>query len=200
MEKAERSLHPFTPSGYVLAPIHGVDDRTPLRICLLVHSDPDPVSGPFVLLRELPGSRVYLGAVGDAEAKIQEWVEVWVQTLELRELAFSGYQERLSNHAFDQRWRSECAMFRENLPHCVIATGMEEKNPSPILIKQRGGKTDTDFACTETTNWRICKDDAQLESFGLPAYTTSPFRYLHEPEATGTKTFLATAAHVRANS
>ena len=200
MENVERSLHPFIPSGYVLAPIHGVDDRTPLRICILVHSEPDPVSGPFVLLRELPGSRVYLGAVCDAEARIQDWVEVWVQTLELRELAFSSYQERLSNHAFDQRWRSECGMYRETLPQWMIATGMEEKNPGPILIKQRAGGANTGFAGTETTNWRICQDDAVLESFGLPPYSTSPFRYLHEPNATATKTFLATAADVPANS
>ena len=200
MENAERSLHPFTPSGYVLAPIHGVDDRTPLRICVLVHSEPDPVSGPFVLLRELPGSRVYLGAVCDAEARIQDWVEVWVQTLELRELAFSSYQERLSNHAFDQRWRSECAMYKESLPQRVIATDMEEKNPGPILIKQRASGANTAFAGTETTNWRICQDDAVLESFGLPPYSTSPFRYLHEPNATATKTFLATAPDVPANS
>src|SRR5947208_10224297 len=134
MENAERSFHPFIPSGYLLAPIHGVDDRTALRICVLVHSEPDPVSGPFVLLRELPGSRVYLGAVCDAEARIQDWVEVWVQTLELRELAFSGYQERLANHTFDQRWRSEYEMCKATLPEAVLVTGMEEKNPSPIVI------------------------------------------------------------------
>src|SRR2546422_10961358 len=132
MEHAERSLHPFTPSGYVLAPIHGVDERTPLKICLLVHSDPDPVSSPFVLLRELPGSRVYLGAVCDAEARIQEWVEVWVQGLDLRDLAFSGYQERLTNYGFDQRWRSEYEMARASLPEAVVVTGMEDQNPSPI--------------------------------------------------------------------
>src|SRR5947208_14170844 len=132
MENAERSLHPFTPSGYVQAPIHGVDDRTPLRICVLVHSEPDPVSGAFVLLRELPGSRVYLGAVCDADARVQEWVEVWVQTLELRDVAFSGYQERLTNHAFDQRWRGEYELCRDRLPGAVVVTGMEQTNPRPL--------------------------------------------------------------------
>src|ERR1041385_6211875 len=126
MATAQQPLRSIASSGFVPAPIHGFADPSPLRICILVHGEPVPVSGPFVLLRELPGARVYLGAVCDAEARIQEWVEVWVQTLELRELAFSGYQELLSNHAFDQHWRSESAMFRENLPQWVITTGFEE--------------------------------------------------------------------------
>src|SRR5690242_16243443 len=100
MENNERSLHPLMPQGFVLAPIHGVPDGTPLRICVLTRTEPDTQGQSFVLLRELPGSRVYLGAICDAEARIQEWVELWVQTLELRDLAFSGYQERLANHTF----------------------------------------------------------------------------------------------------
>src|SRR5213593_963566 len=126
-----------TPTGFLLAPIHGSADQSPLRICILVHSEPDPLSGPFVLLRELPGSRVYLGAVCDAEARIQEWVEVWVQTLELREVAFSGYQERLTNYSFDQQWRSEYEMCRASLPEAVLVAGMEAENPSPLLLKRR---------------------------------------------------------------
>src|SRR2546423_13869184 len=160
MENAERSLHPFTPSGYVLAPIHGVDDRTPLRICVLVHSEPDPVSGAFVLLRELPGSRVYLGAVCDAQARIQEWVEVWVQTLELRDLAFSSHQERLANYDFDQRWRAEHEMARANLPDSVIITGMEAKNPNPILIMRAADPDAAACAPVETTTWHLCTEDA----------------------------------------
>jgi len=188
------------PAGFLLAPIHRFDAGTPLGVCVLIRSEPEPVSGPFVLLREVPGSRVYLGALCDAGARILEWVEVWVQTLDLRELAFSGYEERVSNYVFDQRWQSECAAFGENLPECVIVTGMEAANPGPILIKRPSGQSDRAFARTETTGWRICKDDALLGSFGLEPYSTSPFRYLYEPDAPGTRTFLATAADIPANS
>src|SRR4051794_7839223 len=110
MEKIGRPVQSQVPAGFVLAPIHCASEGSPLRICILVRVKAEPASGAFVLLRELPGSRVFLGAVCDAEARIQEWVEVWVQTLELRDLAFSGYQERLANHTFDQRWRSEYEM------------------------------------------------------------------------------------------
>src|SRR2546423_5556313 len=140
MENNERSVHPQVPPGFVLAPIHNADDGTPLRICVLTRAEPDATGNCFVLLRELPGARVYLGAVCDADARIQEWVEVWVQTLELRDLAFSGYQERLANHTFDERWRSEYEMSKSALPQNVVVTGMEAKNPSPVIIKRRSAQ------------------------------------------------------------
>lgn len=201
MEKNERSVRPQAPTGYVMAPIHAFHEGTPLRICLLVRSESQPSPNPFVLLRELPGSRVYLGVVSDAAGQIREWVEVWTQALELRDLAFSGYEQRLSNHAFDQRWRSEWASFTKGLPQRVIATGMEEKNPAPLLVKPASaGQADAAWATVEAAKWSLCKDDALLESLGLPPYSTSPFRYLHEPDATGAKSFVATAADAPVNA
>jgi hypothetical protein len=200
MDKNERPLHPLATSGLMLAPIHASADSTPLRICVLARSEPDPAAGWYVLLRELPGSRVFLGALCDAEARIQEWVEIWVQTIEFHDLAFSSYQERLTNYAFDQRWRAECELSLANLPESVIATGMETNNPSPVLIKRSTGQTAARFAATEPAAWQLCKDDALLGSFGLPPYSTTPFRYLHQPDATGAKTFLATSPDAPTNA
>jgi len=200
MENHERPLNSFPPAGTKLAPIHCFADGTPLRICLFLRSEPDAGPDPFVLLRELPGSRVYLGAVCDAEARFQEWVEIWVQTLDLRDVAFSGSQERLANYAFDQLWLADYQRCLANLPETVIITGMEQKNPTPLLFKRGAGPADSPFAPVEAAPWRICQDDALLHSFGLAPYSTSPFRYLHNPEATATKTFLATAPDAPTNS
>ncbi len=200
MSNNDRANHQLVPPGYLLAPIHPTAEGSPLRICVMVAAEEKLPGGPFVLLRELPGSRVYLGAVCDAEARIQEWLEVWVQTLDLRDLAFSHYQERLANHAFDQRWHAEFAMQKAGLPESVLVTGMETKNPGPILIKRGHLATAPLLAVVEFTHWRIFKDDAALDSFGLPPYSTSPFRYLEDITATGAKTFLATAADAPANA
>ena len=200
MENNERLLHQFAPPGFTLAPIHCFNENTPLRICVCMPAEPGPAANPFVLVRELPGSRVYLGAICDADARIQEWVEVWVQTLDLRDVTFSGSQELLTNHVFDLRWYSEYEMCRTNLPDIVIVSGMEEKNPTPILIKRRPDQAGPGFAPVEGTSWRICKDDALLGSFGLPLYSTSSHRYLYEPEATAARTFLATAPDTPRNS
>jgi hypothetical protein len=165
-----------------------------------MRSEPDAGPDPFVLLRELPGSRVYLGAVCDAAARLQEWVEIWVQTLDLREAVFSDSQERLANYAFDQRWRLDHQRRLGNLPETVIVTGMEQNNPRPLLIKRRADQAGSPFAPVEAAAWQICKDDAVLHSFGLAPYSTSPFRYLHKPEETEIKTFVATAPDAPTNS
>jgi hypothetical protein len=200
MEMSHRPDPFLTPAGLKLAPIHGPSETTLLRVCLFAQLEPESAANPYVLLRELPGSRVYLGAVADAEGRIQELIEIWVQTLEQRDLAFSSIQERLTNYAFDLRWLSEYKMTLANLPETVIVTGMEAINPGPLVIKLVGSKDASAFLPVETTTWRLCQDDALLESFGLPAYSKSPFRYLHEPQSSGAKTFVATAADAPVNS
>src|SRR5215469_10316024 len=67
------------PRGCMLAPIHRVDHSIPLMICVLVQTSGNATGSPFVLLRDLPGARIYLGAVCDALGNIQDWVEVHVQ-------------------------------------------------------------------------------------------------------------------------
>lgn len=200
MANDAKSMPLEAPSGYLLAPIHSAGDGVPLTICLLVQSESSPPSSPFILLREVPGARVYLGAISDAETRIQDWVEVWVQSLETKEMAFSGYQEQLTNYAFDQRWGAECAAFRKNLPTKIVATAMEKDNPSPVLLKQGAAEGKRGRAPVEVVRWKICKDDSVLASLGLPAYATSPYRYLHEPEASGAKSFLATSADAPVNA
>jgi len=183
-----------------MAPIHRADAGTPLRLCVLVNPAAAPPLSPFLLLRELPGSSVYLGAVCDAAGKIESWVELWLQTLELKDTAVSGYHERLTNHVFDQRWRAEYALWLATAPDLVITSGMETEPPGPILIRSPAGQPPAVFLESEATHWRVCQDDALLTSFGLPPYSTSPFRYLYEPGAGETKTFLATTADAPANS
>jgi hypothetical protein len=187
------------PAGFQLAPIHADQAGSPIRLCLLLATDEKSPTGPFLLLREQPGARVYLGVVCDCEGRIHDWLEIWVQTLELRDLSFSNYQERLTNHAFDLRWHTEYEMNKDGLPDAVLVTGMEKKNPSPLLIKRPAKGAAADFLPAETTPWQICKDDALLVSLGLPPYSTSPFRYLYDPAAPGPKTLYATASDAPAS-
>ena len=49
------------PPGFNLAPIHPVDEWIPLTVGVLMRANSSPGEDPFILLRELPGARVYLG-------------------------------------------------------------------------------------------------------------------------------------------
>lgn len=200
MANTEQIHPPRLSNGCILAPIHLVDETTPLAVCVVVPADAAAPNEPFLLLRELPGARAYLGAVCDAEARIQEWVEIWVQSLHLGELAFSGYQTQLSNLFFDQVWQAESDLLKRDLPQAVIAVGMEAHNAGPILIKPPAAVAAPAFAKIETTNWRVCTEDVLLQSHGLEAYTSSPYRYLHDPSVRENKTFLATSPDTPVNA
>ena len=186
------------PKGCVLAPIHRVDDSTPLVICVLTQTAANSAESPFVLLRELPGARIYLGAVCDALGNVQDWVEVQVQTVDVKQLEFSGQDQPLSNTFFDSRWRSEGTVLRSQMPDTVIATRMEIDNPGPILIKR--ARENGPFAPVEAVPWRLCTDDDLLKSHNLPAYSTSPFRYLFQPESKDAKIFIATTGDAPVNA
>jgi hypothetical protein len=190
MANKEQSPRTQLPMGCVLAPIHVADESTPLSICILVQMDDNSTANPFILLRDLPGMRVYLGSICDAQAAIQEWVEIHVQTIDVEQLAFSGYQEQLSNLYFDTIWHKEGITLRNQMPGIVIGTKMEIENPGPVLIK-RFLPENGSFVPVEATSWRVCKDDSLLRSHDLPAYTAAHFRYLHQPDAKDTRTFLA---------
>jgi hypothetical protein len=189
---------PRLPAGCILAPIHSPAGG-PLVVGVLVRPTAEPGDAPFILLRELPGARVYLGAVWDAEIRIQEWVEIWVQELQLQDLTFSGYQTQLSNVFFDQGWLAESERLKRQAPELCLGVQMEAHNTGPILIRQPTPAT-TGLAAIELTDWRVCTEDALLEAHGLAPYATSPFRYLHEPSVRENKTFLATSPDQPVNS
>jgi len=178
------------PRGCVLAPLHRVDNSVPLMICVLAQIAGDAAETPFILLRDLPGVRIYLGAICDALGNIQEWVEIQVQSVDVRQLEHSGRDEVLSNSFYDSRWRLDSSVLRKQFPETVIATRMEDENPAPILIRR--SVDNVSFAQVEALPWRVCRDDDLLKSNGLPGYSTSSFRYLFQPELPAAKTFVAT--------
>lgn len=185
------------PKGYNFAPIHPVDDSSPLMICVLVKATVHATDNPFILLRDLPGARVFLGAVCDAVGNVQEWVEVQVQVVDVKQLEYAGRDEILSNAFFDSRWRLDGEVLRKQLPETVIATRMETENPAPILIKR--SSENSPFAEVEAAPWRLCKDDQMLKSRELPAYSTSPFRYLFQPQAKDGAALIATSVDAPMN-
>jgi hypothetical protein len=196
MANTEPTKLPRMPAGWMLAPIHPGDNLSPLAIGVLVRAD---AAAPFFLLRELPLARVYLGAICDAEARIQEWVEIWVQSLQVGDPAASSYQTQLTNVFFDQGWRAETELLKQNLPQTLVAVRMDANHAGPILIRSAAAAT-PGLASTELTGWRVCTDDAVLTAHGLEPYSSSPFRYLHDPAVRENKTFLATSPDAPASS
>jgi hypothetical protein len=177
------------PAGYVAVPVTADQQRTPLRICLLVRQAPDPLGGQLVVLRDLAGARVYLGCVCDAAAVVRQWIELWVADLSVvdspvdRAVSGFGAGGGQSNAAADRRWQALVA-HDEIDPTAVIRSGWERGAPAAIFI---------DPAAREPFHPRgpsgaplvLCRDDALLQRCQLPAYSTSRHRYLYDPAGDG---------------
>jgi hypothetical protein len=107
---------------------------------VLVRTSPDPVTGHFFQLRDLPDARVYLGCMSDAGGNVREWIELWVQTIEGLDAGLLAHRETLSNHLLDRRWTTQCKAIRAWTPESVIETHWEKQHPLPTVIdlsKQR---------------------------------------------------------------
>jgi hypothetical protein len=200
MDLAEASLQSQGQLGLQWVPIHGPHMDLPVVLCLLVQGQPSAGESPFVLLRELTGSSVYLGAVCDAAGRPQEWVEIWLQQAEQKDGAFSSQAKALDNSTLDQRWRAEFERTRASLPESVLVTGMESRNPRPLLIKLSAATTQPAFAKVTAASWRLCTDDDLLKSLGLPAYSSSSHRYLYDPRASAKKALIATTTDAPQNA
>jgi hypothetical protein len=175
------------PEGYAAIPISPADTSAPLRLCVLVRQTPDPAAGRLVLLRDLHDAMVYLGCVTDASGRAREWIELWVQNVDGLETSLPAYRETFSNPLLDARWSERARAFRDVAPERFIQTGRESAHPPPAYIDLSAGHAVHPNGKDPDGPWELCCNDELLRGAGLPAYSTSLFRYLHQPSA-GPKT------------
>jgi len=191
-------LKPTTPStgipeGYRALPLHK-SQGVPTRLCVLVRQTPDPVTGSFVVLRDLHDALVYLGCVTDAGGRVREWIEVWVQNVDGLNASLPANRESFSNHALDERWRRQKQEFAELSSDNFIQTGWEDEHPLPGFLNLAEGGPVYLGEGGEQGHWELCCDDVLLQSAGLPPYSTSLFRYLYQPKAGKDSHFIAVVA------
>jgi len=167
------------PEGYSAIPLHASEAGATVRLCVLTRQAPDPAGGHLVLLRDLPDAMVYLGCLTDAGGRLREWVELWVQNVDGLAASLPALHEKFSNHSIDERWVAMCNSFCALNPEGFLETGWESKHPLPAFVDVSQSRPLHPGAPDKP--WELCRDDAALRAAGLPAYSTSLFRYLHQP-------------------
>jgi len=170
------------PDGYVAVPLGPEQAKAPARLCVLVRREPDPVGGRLVVLRDLVDARVYLGCLADAAGVVHRWLEVWVQSPDHLLETVAAYRDRLSNKSLDERWRRQVAVFDQTAPDAIVHAGWETDHPLPIYLDLATLEPVNPVDPVSEAHWRLCQDDAFLESKGLPPFSTSLHRYLYLPE------------------
>ncbi len=113
------------PSGLTLLPLF--PESVPPRISAAV-TDASPAS--FILLRETPDALVYAGAVTDAENRVLQWLEIWVQRTRTSSFFHLGNEVPAAGER-DARWHE----LRKALAECgdgrVFTTDRESTSAAP---------------------------------------------------------------------
>ncbi len=175
------------PDGLAAIPVGEHDGKSALRLCVFVRETPDPAAGHLIVLRDLHDARVYLGCVTDSGGQLREWVELWIQNIDGLGSGLPAWRESLSNAALDARWTQQADAFKELNPTAVLRTGWESNHPQPGFVASPKGSPAKPAAQENGAGWELCRDDQLLSGAGLPAFSTSLARYLHQPAA-GAKT------------
>jgi hypothetical protein len=169
------------PEGYRAIAIRAADEASPLRLCVLARTETDAGASPLVLLRNLTDASVYLGCLVDAGGRVRDWMEVWVQNLDGLGESYPAYREQMSNHALDEQWAMRAKTFREMDPEGFLQAGWESAHPLPTFLDLEKAAPVHPADEAAGGRWELCRDDAMLKAAGLPPYSTSLFRYLHQP-------------------
>jgi len=167
-------------SAFRVVPLHAPVEHNPLRFCVVARARPDPVAGNFVVLRDLADTSVYLGAIADASGRVWDWIELWVQNPDKLHSTLAHLREHLSNAVLDNRWARFCETFLDTDPENTLVTGWETTHPAPIFLDVSLAGSANARGNHAEVRWCLCKDDALLHAAGLPAYSTSLFRYLQD--------------------
>lgn len=176
--------------GLRLAPLHRLDESTPLLVCLVV-PERGPGAGEPFLLRDDPEAATYAGVLCDRDAHIHQLLEISVQKLHLGDVQHSAQKYQITNGYLDGQWFAHGEYLRTLSPRRVLATPGERVNPAPLLIESPTS-SDTPFLTTRFLPWELCRDDALLLGHGLPAYSSSRHRYLRPAAEAAPQTFVAT--------
>lgn len=169
------------PDGYVVIPLQSGKAKASLGIGVLVKKTADPVGGNLVLLKSNSFAAIYLGCIYDAEGRILDWLELWVQqTSELIDTPVMSRHE-FTNASLDDRWCRQVQAFQMLPQTLVVKTGWESVNPLPMFLDLNARTCTNPMDSESGANWQLCTDEGLLEQKGLPAYGASMFRYLYIP-------------------
>jgi len=172
----------MVPEGYIVIPIAEDQKAAALKICIIAKSEPDPVGGYLVVLRDMFDAKLFLGCIVDASSQILEWLELWIQNAETIINTASAACQSLSNASLDNRWRQQSQAFEHLGVSAAVKTGWESEHPLPTFLDISTRSPIHPMDTNSGTPWRLCLDEGLLQQKNLPSYNGSLHRYLYIPE------------------
>jgi len=188
------------PKGYIVIPIAEDQKAAALKICILARSEPDPVGGHLVVLRDTIDAKVFLGCIIDASGRVLDWLELWIQNTETLINTASVAFQSLTNAAFDNRWRRQSQAFEHLDGAAIVKTGWESEHPLPTFLDISTRSPIHPMESNSAISWKLCMDEGLLQQKDLPGYAGSLYRYLYVPELGAESQFVPVTSGTPTNS
>ncbi|MEN6426751.1 MAG: hypothetical protein ABFE13_15435 [Phycisphaerales bacterium] len=134
-------------------------------------------------MRSTLDGRVFLGCVADRSEKIHDWLELRVQDVDLLQHTSLAGRVFLSNAMLDDRWHRQVRAFEQMCMADTILCGWETVNPLPTFLDVASLSAVHPRDERTGAYWCLCRDEAILQSRGLPSYGGSLHRYLYLPDS-----------------
>jgi len=178
------------PSAYRFISLEKGPERPAVSLGLILRSDPDPVAGYFIPVRQTADAHVFLGGLCDQTDRLLELVEIWVQTFSAFDSDGMGFADTLNNAYFEKRWQSLIKSMEASSPASFIGVGQLGTDSLPVLINKSTFQKSTLQEIMNSGPWQLCRDDMALELAQLPSYPGSQARYLYQPEQAENSDFI----------
>ena len=178
------------PEGYIAVPVTEDQKLSVLKICALVRSEPDPMGGHLVVLRNTVDAKIFLGCIIDASTQVLDWLELWIQSGGTLINTPIASRLNLSNATLDARWNRQFRAFEQLNASEIVKTGMESSNPLPTLINVSAGCPVHPMDPETGLPWKLCTDEGLLQQNGLPGYGSTLHRYLYVPASGSASKFV----------
>jgi hypothetical protein len=185
------------PKGLLAVPISVGQAAAPLRLCVVCRAA--GAGEGLIAIRDTLDARVLLGCITDAGARVHQWVEIWVQSLQNVLAAPGVARESLSNALLDKRWREAFVALESLEPDDLFRSGWETEPARPTWIDPKTGRPIHPIDGTSRKPWALCRDESALAEANLPSYATSLHRYLYVPEHPAQTPFVAITPDAPAN-
>src|SRR5258708_2752440 len=166
-----KKSNPAQESAFRCVPISAAEAAANLRLCAVLREQADPATGHLILLRQTLEARAILGAMCDANGDVHEWLELWIQDIDVMP---AGETLVPSNSARDKAWEQLVARLRGADPEGSFSTSYEKDPARPTFIDT--AKWRPWHPATEAKEIEVCRDDTALAAAGLPKYSESTAR------------------------
>lgn len=134
----------------------------------------------LVRVRRVWDADVFLAAAVDAQRRIVEWLELWVQRTDALAGSTTLAAAAATNARLDAAWDARFEALLKAEPESMVVTGWEGAGENPLFVDAAAGRVVAAVAPSGVP-WKLCTDEGVLSKQKVGAYGSTLERFVYAP-------------------